>query len=160
VVDQRQADGADGADGTDGAPAAPADPEVIALQLALDHLVDAEGILPEEILVITCRSQKHSRWYSAEQRQIGKHRLIQRPEGGRPGRVALSTVRSAKGLERKVVILTELDGLDETARDHTRRDTLLYVAISRAVHHLVVLGPEKALQPRKSGVLALIHGGR
>jgi hypothetical protein len=132
------------------------DVEVTALRLALDHLVGADGILPEEILVITCRSQRRSRWYTAENRRIGAHRLIQRPEGGRPGRVALSTVRSAKGLERKVVILTELDGLEGAAR----RDALLYVALSRAVHHLVVLGPEKALQPRKQGVLAIIRGRR
>ncbi len=132
------------------------DAEGQGLRLALDHLVEAEGILPEDILVITCRSQRRSRWYSAENRQIGKHRLIQRPEGGRPGRVALSTVRSAKGLERKVVILTELDGLEGAPK----RDTLLYIALSRAVHHLVVLGPEKALQPRKPGVLAVIRSGR
>jgi hypothetical protein len=142
---------------TDGAQPAPVtDAEARALRLALDHLVDAEGILPEDILIITCRSQKLSRWYTAENRQIGRHRLIQRPEGGRPGRVALSTVRSAKGLERKVVILTELDGLDGAGK----RDTLLYVALSRAMHYLVVLGPEKALQPRKPSVLALIRGVR
>jgi hypothetical protein len=132
------------------------DAEVHGLRLALDHLVEAEGILPEDILVITCRSQRRSRWYVAEGRQIGVHRLIQRPEGGRPGRVALSTVRSAKGLERKVVILTELDGLEGVPK----RDALLYIALSRAVHHLVVLGPEKALQPRKAGVLAVIRGAR
>jgi superfamily I DNA/RNA helicase len=124
--------------------------------MALDHLIDAEGIAPEDILVITCRSQKRSRWYTSENRQIGKHRLIQRPEGGRPGRVALSTVRSAKGLERRVVILTELDGLDGASK----REALLYVALSRAVHHLVVLGPEKALQPRRTGVLAVVRGRR
>ncbi len=133
-----------------------ADTEVHALRLALDHLVDAEGIQPEDILVITCRPQRSSRWYTAEHRQIGRHRLIQRPEGGRPGRVALSTARAAKGLERKVVILTELDGLD----DAPKRDALLYVALSRAVHQLVVLGPEKALQRRKQGALALLRERR
>jgi superfamily I DNA and RNA helicase len=136
------------------------DREVVALRLALDHLVDAEGILPEDILVITCRSQRRSRWYTVEHRQVGAHRLIQRPEGGRPGRVALSTVRSAKGLERKVIVLTELDGLDGAAK----RDTLLYVALSRAVHHLVVLGPEKAMQPTgrkaKSGILAGLRAAK
>jgi hypothetical protein len=143
------------------------DAEVTALRLALDHLVEAEGIAAEDILVITCRSQRSSRWYRGGQRTLGAHRLIQRPEGGRPGRVSLATVRSAKGLERTVVVLTELDGLDSAAGHNTGRDTLLYVALSRAVHHLVVLGPERTLHLRKdgrhpgdSGVLAVVRGGR
>lgn len=119
------------------------DAEVAALVHVLDRLVKAENVRPEDILVITGRPQKKSRWYT--QQNVGEHKLTWRADAMVPGRVALSTVRSAKGLERSVVVLTELDGL----REELKRDALLYVALSRAIHHLVVLGPKNDLLPRQ-----------
>jgi superfamily I DNA/RNA helicase len=63
--------------------------------------------------------------------------------GEKDGCVPLATIRSAKGLEYKAVVLAELDGLGTEAK---KRDRLLYVAISRAMYHLVVLGSEAELK--------------
>ena len=53
----------------------------------------------------------------------------------------LETVRRFKGLERQVVILTAIDDLpagEETA--------LLYVGLSRARVHLIIVATESALE--------------
>jgi len=44
-----------------------------------------------------------------------------------------------KGLESSVVVLCELEDLDEESRDHQ-----LYVALSRARNHCVVVAPKAA----------------
>jgi ATP-dependent exoDNAse (exonuclease V) beta subunit len=54
--------------------------------------------------------------------------------------VRITTIRSAKGLESPVVIVTELDGLQAMrASSPARCCHYLYIATSRAKHHLVVL---------------------
>ncbi len=120
------------------------DYEKEALAQTLDRLIGEEKVAPEDILIITCRSRMKSRWL--HQRQLGRHKLTWQSDKMMPGHVALSLVRSAKGLERKVVILSELDGLEGITRP--RRDNLLYIAISRAMFHLIVLGTEDTLTPR------------
>jgi hypothetical protein len=106
-----------------------------------------EGIKPDEIMVVTCRTNEKSRW--KQWQTLGEHALrgltqlrSMRPED-RARFVKISTIRAAKGLESNVVILVEPDGV---AGDK-RRDKLLYVAISRAKHHLVVLGQPADILP-------------
>ena len=50
-----------------------------------------------------------------------------------------SSIRGFKGLESPVVILCELEGLD----DETRKRQL-YVGISRARNHCVIVAPRQA----------------
>ena len=131
------------------------DAETRALRAALDHLTGpAGGLRPEEILVISCRGEASTRWRLRHERVIGRHEL-RWVRYERAGYVSLATIRSAKGLEYKAVVLTELDGL----ADEKRRDALLYVAISRAMHHLVVLGTPDVIAPRRpSKVSAALAG--
>ncbi len=115
------------------------DPQDAALRSVLDSLLSQDGGLrSERIMVITCRSEARTRFPTSVEHQSGIHRLRWVRRGEKDGCIALSTARSAKGLEYDVVILTELDGL----RDEKKRDAYLYVAVSRAKHHLVVLGSE------------------
>lgn len=55
-------------------------------------------------------------------------------------KVLLSTIHSFKGLENKVIILSNIDKI----RDEHKKE-LLYVACSRAKHILIVIGDEKDL---------------
>jgi ATP-dependent exoDNAse (exonuclease V) beta subunit len=54
---------------------------------------------------------------------------------GRQGSVIVSTIHAFKGLERPVVIVSELEGIDPVEQQE-----LLYVAFSRARQHLIVAG--------------------
>jgi ATP-dependent exoDNAse (exonuclease V) alpha subunit len=55
-------------------------------------------------------------------------------------KVLLSTIHSFKGLENKVIIISNIDKI----RDEFKKE-LLYVACSRAKHILIVIGDEKDL---------------
>jgi hypothetical protein len=118
------------------------DGETLALESQLNELVEHKHIRPEDILIVTCRAQKQSRWFKTP--SLGRHQLTWRSDGRTTGHVAVSTIRSAKGLERKCVILTELDGLDEI-RDPIARRRKLYIAISRALLRIIVLTSEPNL---------------
>jgi hypothetical protein len=118
------------------------DGETLALESQLNELVEHKHIRPEDILIVTCRAQKQSRWFKTP--SLGRHKLTWRSDGRTTGHVAVSTIRSAKGLERKCVILTELDGLDEI-RDPVARRKKLYIAISRAMLRIIVLTSEPDL---------------
>jgi superfamily I DNA/RNA helicase len=135
------------------ASASSVDAETLALEWVLTDLVEREGIRPEQILVVTCRggdgrSKAPTRWRVREQQQLGRRTLEWLRSTRSPTRIALGTIRSSKGLESPVVVLAELDGL---ARD-AKHDQLLYTAISRAKHQLIVLAPPEALAPRQSGL--------
>jgi len=146
--------------GEDGAPPVYLDPldmrlltgderEDAALRKALYDLLDVEHLQPEDVLIITCRPRaseqyQPSRLYrGAGDRVIGAYTIAQSPDIAE-GKIALSTIRSARGLERPAVILCELDGL-RSARSQKHRAKLLYSAISRAKHKLVVIGSEAQL---------------
>jgi Nuclease-related domain/UvrD-like helicase C-terminal domain/PhoH-like protein len=118
------------------------DGETLALESQLNELVEHKHIRPEDILIVTCRAQKQSRWFKTP--SLGRHQLTWRSDGRTSGHVAVSTIRSAKGLERKCVVLTELDGLDEI-RDLVARRKKLYIAISRAMLRIIVLTSEPNL---------------
>ncbi len=120
------------------------DPEETAMRRALHALIEVEGIAPENVLIITCRPQRKSKaqdashWYArGEEFALGRH-VIRRGAARVKGKVGLSTARAARGVERLAVILCELDGLGKAGE--TYRDKLLYSAISRAKHKLVVIG--------------------
>ncbi len=122
-----------------------------ALHDVLTRLIAREGIAPGAILLITCRSDKASRWrqWRAALPDIPLRPLTQLrrlPAEERDRYVTLSTIRAAKGLERDIVILVEPDGVAQ--EPPARHDKLLYVAISRARHHLIVLGTPAEIAPR------------
>ena len=61
--------------------------------------------------------------------------------------VRLETIYSFKGLERPVVILAEVERWLAHDASSLARTRLLYVACSRAQHHLLILLPERAQKP-------------
>jgi hypothetical protein len=111
-----------------------------ALQNAYAAIFKAQpSIKAHEIAVISCQSQANTHWRTAASRnRKNQWDLTLRwiGEGLRDNHVTLSTIRSAKGLEFKAVILAEFDGISS----EVKRDQILYVAISRANLQLVVLG--------------------
>jgi hypothetical protein len=112
--------------------------EPAALLRVLRRLTESEKIPGEDIVVLTPCSQQRSRWQDGL--HLGEFELtwdLQRPQG----RILCSSIHAFKGLERAVVVLTELDRL--TAGE---KDLLLYVALSRARHHLIVLGQAQSLR--------------
>jgi hypothetical protein len=119
----------------------------VALNLALkDIYVHLPGVAPEDILIISCRSRERSHWSHEAERALCHQRLRWIGDGAAEGTVTLATIRTAKGLEYKAVVLAELDGI---APNEAKRTNLLYVAISRATHYLVVLGAPDDVQVRQ-----------
>jgi hypothetical protein len=101
-----------------------------ALAVTLEQLI-AEGVTPPQIIIL---SPLESRSHWKDGMRVGQFTLS-RGTKCPPDHIAVETIFAFKGLERPVVILTELERwLPED------RDSLLYVALSRARNHLIVLG--------------------
>ncbi len=114
-------------------PAADAQAERRELQRVLHRLVNEEGIQPEDIIVLTPASEKRSQWKSDD--QLGNFILTWQLDTEMPMAARICTIYSYKGLESPVVILTELHALRPEIANQ-----LLYVGLSRARHHVVVIG--------------------
>jgi hypothetical protein len=125
------------------------DPEEAALSYALHYLIRTEGLKPEDVLIITCRPRATGRYEQSRlfrsrgDQQLGGRTIAQSPDVSE-GKIALATIRLARGLERPAVILCELDGLRST-RGPKHREKVLYSLISRAKHQIVILGSEAEL---------------
>lgn len=105
------------------------------LSTVLHGLVREEQFRPEEIAVLSGRGRASSVLTNRE--RIGAYRCGPLPV--LPGVVAVDTIRRFKGLDSRVVVLVEVDHLlDQPA--------LLYVGITRARTHLVVLGAREAIE--------------
>ena len=105
------------------------------MEKLLSRLVDDGAIPSEHIVILTPFSAKNSIWGGGV--TLGDFRLVwdERQVGERD--VLCSTIQSFKGLERPVVILTELDKM---TTDFQKIEELLYVGVSRAMVHLIILG--------------------
>jgi len=127
---------------------------IAALRRLLHRLVREEQVAPWRIAVLSGRSHSDSEvwrqgrfgdqvlWngnYDAAGRSLGlsADQVVEQPTDT----ILFDTIRRFKGLEREVVVLVELRA------DDPRIDRLLYVGISRARHHLVVIAPA-ALEER------------
>jgi len=116
--------------------------EHVVVQRVVERLIDKEGVSPSDIAVLTPLSlrQGHSRW-QPDKTLVGRFRLTHslNPEAHE---IFCSSIRSAKGLEFPVVILTELfaDGALEMAASYAAQ---LYIGVSRARSHLVVIGEQE-----------------
>lgn len=103
------------------------DPEA-ALRRQLQRLVSDEAVSPADIVILTPVREGNSVWTTGQ--SMGRVRLTwKQPPGERE--LLVSTIHSFKGLERPVVIVTELDRL--------RSDELRLVACSRARNELTVI---------------------
>lgn len=96
------------------------------------YLVDTEKVQPGEIAVLTRRSRERSAWDPPPHHASWSATW---DLSDCASKVICSTIHGFKGLERPVVIVCELQGVDVT-----KDVELLYVAFSRAREHLVVVG--------------------
>ncbi|MGI8440111.1 MAG: ATP-binding domain-containing protein [Thermoleophilaceae bacterium] len=101
----------------------------------LERLCGQEEVPPQDITVLSSHGFDRSR---VAREAGGRYRLVK--ERGQLGRrVNLSSIRGFKGLESPVVVLCELEGLDDMTQDQQ-----LYVGLSRAKNHCVVVAPGAA----------------
>lgn len=117
------------------------DPEVIdytdqagmhkALQKVLHRLVNEENIKPDDIIVLTPKGQNRSEVNAGL--RLGNFQLVDRPTS-RPNEIMVTTIQKFKGLEQKVVIITELD-----SSVHFDFEKIMYIGCSRARTHLVLI---------------------
>src|SRR5690606_16677379 len=103
------------------------------LRATIQRLVAGEGLWPNQIVVLTPHSQAHS-----ELAEGDAHAGLELTWSTSPGpdQVRVSSIHAFKGLESDVVILVETDHLAANRAG----PRLVYVALSRAKHHLIVLG--------------------
>ena len=106
-----------------------------AVRRILARLIDQEGFTSGQIVILTPASASRSVLTTGT--ILGNRRLTRdAPESAND--IQVSTVHGFKGLESPVVILAEMDRIPAYVRSP---DHLLYVAITRAKHHLIVIGP-------------------
>lgn len=105
--------------------------------------LDEECIRTEDIIVLTAASEKHSQWKKDE--QLGNFILSWYMDTEMGLAIRVASIFSYKDLESAVVILTELDII---SREEIRNQ-LIYVGLSHARHHAVVIGtlPEPQQSP-------------
>lgn len=115
------------------------DDEKETLAKVLDRLVNQEGIDPRDIIVLT-PSLKGSLWENGM--PVGKFQIVLSlfQQESSNNMIQTTTISRFKGLERGVVILTELHQLDK----NSNLDHLMYIGISRARSHLIVLARNQA----------------
>ena len=107
------------------------DDDITAVGQVLDRLTGPDDIPAQDIVVLSSHGEKKSR---VLREVTGRCRLSLDPKG--PNEVRFSSIRGFKGLEARVVVLCELGDLDEETMD-----AQLYVGLSRARTHAVVVAP-------------------
>jgi hypothetical protein len=109
------------------------------LQKALQRLT-REKVRSEDIILLTPVSKERSMW--EDNQRVGKWVLTWNLQTTMADAIRVSTIYQFKGLESPVVILSEMD------KAHKEKTSeLAYVGLSRARHHVVVLGSLPATQP-------------
>ena len=99
----------------------------------LERLCGKEEVPPQDVVVLSSHGFANS---GVAQSLPGRFRPT--AERGQHGKfVQCSSIRGFKGLESPVVVLCELEDLDEETRNHQ-----LYVGMSRARNHCVVVVPD------------------
>jgi len=102
----------------------------------LNRLTNEEHIAIEDMVLLSPANATTSRF--REGTVLGrKYRLSWKMEGGYiPNTLTCCSIFAFKGLEKAVVILAEPDKI----QGYAEREPLVYVALSRAKSHLIILG--------------------
>ncbi len=103
----------------------------------VEQLVDREQVPVEHIVLLSPFARTSGKSLLAGIDRIGRFPLTE-SDAGPEGCLRFSTIHGFKGCEADVALLIEADRW----KPGKGRDALLYVACSRARHHLVVLLPE------------------
>lgn len=101
------------------------------LQKLLHRLANEEHIRCEDIVILTPHGEENSKLKS--NLKLGMFTLTRFPVQ-RPNTIQIASVYRFKGLERRLVILAEID-----SRKNANMDMILYVGCSRARTHLVLM---------------------
>lgn len=98
----------------------------------IERLCGKEDVPPQDVVVLSSHG-----WEKSEVARdlAGRYRLVKK-QGELGKRVFFSSIRGFKGLESKVVILCELEDIEDESLD-----AQIYVGMSRAVNHCVVVAP-------------------
>ena len=116
--------------------------EKLKVEEIVKDLIENQGIHHDDIIILTPKSQKRSIWkegekiydYSISWFGTGPEYVFDTPiDSNHDGYfecIECSSIFSYKGMEKPVVILTEIEGMT---------DELRYIAVSRASSHLIVL---------------------
>jgi hypothetical protein len=115
----------------------------------LHELIDRQNVRPEQIMIISCRTQdsskvtgKRSAIFHTGSYHIEGITLRQLHMRIAPGSVPVTTIQAAKGLESDIVILAEMDGLREGSVPRAR----VYIAVSRARSRLYILSHKRTFE--------------
>lgn len=114
------------------------------LQKLLHRIVVEEHIANDEIVILTPRGEQATRLSPGL--KIGLFTLTDQP-ANHQSKIQATSVHKFKGLEKKVVILAEIDG-----RTNFNRDMIMYVGCSRARTHLIILSDENAPRQTKENL--------
>lgn len=103
------------------------------LRSTLHELITEKGALPSQVVILTPRNKDNSLW--REGLSLGNFTLTWNLNNSSNKNIRVSTIHSFKGLESPIVILTELDQAFPDTREQ-----LIYIGVSRARNHLIVIG--------------------
>jgi hypothetical protein len=109
-----------------------------AIGVAINRLIQVEGLEPAQIVILTPNGKSRSSLREGD--RAGDFSLSWDVHPG-ADQIRVSSVHAFKGLESMVVILAEPARFTR----HRYAAELMYVAISRARHHLIVIGELPAL---------------
>ena len=111
------------------------DDEPAAVAATLNELCDGEDIRPQDVVVLSAHGRDNSAIYGDDS---GRWHYTD-TRGRKGNNVFFSSIRGFKGLESPVVVLCELGDLDDESRDNQ-----IYVGMSRARNHCVIVAPSGA----------------
>jgi superfamily I DNA/RNA helicase len=112
------------------------------VQKLIENLINNEGILPNSIAILTPLSILEGRSIWRPGNRLGRYLLVHHIQP-KPDEIFCSSIRSAKGLEFSVVIMTELSS-SKIEEDIIKGDIKnyaphLYVGLSRARSNLIIM---------------------
>ncbi len=113
-----------------------------AVSRVLHRLIRENGIAPADIAVLMGSTRAGA---LRRGKRIGAFETTE-DQAAEPLKVLLESIRRFKGLERPVVVLTAIDDLHAD-----EEQALLYVGLSRARVHLIIVATEKTMERVGSG---------
>lgn len=115
------------------------DPHELYLKLRkiINKLITIEMLKPEDIVILTFKATKKSCLIDF----TCDYPMNIFGDEPKPQAIKIDSVRRFKGMESKVVIVTEMDD-DLSMQKPELFEDMCYVSFSRAVHHLIILPPD------------------
>lgn len=110
----------------------------ITMARLLDRLTIQERLRPERIAIVSLRGANATNWIATTD-GIGDYPVVRADDERATSQVVSDTFLRFKGLERPVVVITDLEQVRENA------EVRLHVALTRATVRAIVVAPRRAL---------------